>query len=169
MDNNIDSYKRDKHKKSKHKKKKDKKSHRDDVYSSERQRYDGDERAREYGARDNYDKRFSEDKEKTLHSQQRMDEDSSRNDHHRDSVKLHATDNKGSHSKRKESSSIHSSTLISNDFEFEWESFKFHLDRIFFYEDSFIRRGGQEHFDFWNFVKKYILDNLISRVMNNRL
>lgn len=48
------------------------------------------------------------------------------------------------------------SPAVSNIHEFEWESFKYNLDKIFFYDGGIIRRGSQEHFDFWNFVSKYL-------------
>ena len=53
------------------------------------------------------------------------------------------------------SQSRDTSMTDSTAYEFEWEAYKFHLDRIFFHNDGLLRGNSQQHYDFWNFLKKY--------------
>ena len=42
------------------------------------------------------------------------------------------------------------------DVEFDWEQYKYHLDKIFFHENGILRKGTSEILDFWNFLKKFL-------------
>lgn len=43
-----------------------------------------------------------------------------------------------------------------NDYEFDWEHYKYYLDRIFFYKSSLIERDSTDHDEFWKFLKRYV-------------
>ena len=42
------------------------------------------------------------------------------------------------------------------DTEFEWDQYRYQLDKIFFHEDGILKRGSSEILDFWNFLKKFL-------------
>ncbi|XP_069180383.1 probable ATP-dependent RNA helicase DHX34 [Procambarus clarkii] len=56
---------------------------------------------------------------------------------------------------QKRSSSSESDADSEDELMFDWENHRYELNQMFFRDEDIIKRGSEEYFDFWKFLKKY--------------